>query len=80
MSLMSELAAGYTHDVIHRGSEVVAVVVPIVEYQQLREALAEQRVREEFYAARQLPGPQGGRGGPLCPPQGGAPLPGFACP
>src|ERR1039457_4062821 len=29
MSLMSELPAGDTHDVIHRGNEVVAVVVPI---------------------------------------------------
>jgi PHD/YefM family antitoxin component YafN of YafNO toxin-antitoxin module len=52
MSLMSELPAGDTHDVIHRGNEVVAVVVPIVEYQQLREALKEQRVNEEFDAAR----------------------------
>ena len=52
MSLMSELPAGDTHDVIHRGNEVVAVVVPIVEYQQLREALEEQRVNEEFDAAR----------------------------
>ncbi len=52
MSLMSELPAGDTHDVIHRGSEVVAVVVPIAEYQQLREALEEQRVNEEFDTAR----------------------------
>jgi hypothetical protein len=47
-----DLKAGDTHDVIHRGNEVVAVVVPIVEYQQLREALEEQRVNEEFDAAR----------------------------
>ena len=52
MSLMSELPAGDTHDVIHRGNEVVAVVVPIVEYQQLREALEEQHLNEEFDAAR----------------------------
>ena len=52
MSPMSELPAGDTHDVIHRGNEVVAVVVPIVEYQQLREALEEQHVNEEFDAAR----------------------------
>jgi PHD/YefM family antitoxin component YafN of YafNO toxin-antitoxin module len=52
MSLMSELPAGDTHDVIHRGNEVVAVVVPIVEYQQLRDALEEQRLNEQFDAAR----------------------------
>jgi PHD/YefM family antitoxin component YafN of YafNO toxin-antitoxin module len=52
MTFMSELPADDTHDVIHRGSEVVAVVVPIAEYEQLREALAEQRVSEEFDAAR----------------------------
>jgi hypothetical protein len=38
--------------VIHHGGEVVAVVVPIAEYQQLRQALEEQRVNEEFDAAR----------------------------
>ncbi|HUZ34859.1 MAG TPA: hypothetical protein VMV17_00860 [Streptosporangiaceae bacterium] len=49
---MSELPAGDTHDVIRHGSEVVAVVVPIGEYQQLRQALEEQRVNEDFDAAR----------------------------
>src|SRR5580658_1114378 len=49
---MSELPAGETHDVIHHDGEVVAVVVPIAEYQQLRQALAEQRVNEEFDAVR----------------------------
>jgi hypothetical protein len=52
MTLMSELPAGDTHDVIHHGGEVVAVVVPIAEYQQLRQVLEEQRVNEEFDAAR----------------------------
>jgi hypothetical protein len=52
MALMSELPASDTHDVIHHGGEVVAVVVPIAEYQQLRQALEEQRVNEEFDAAR----------------------------
>ena len=52
MTLMSELPAGDTHDVIHHDGEVVAVVVPIAEYQQLRRALAEQRINEEFDAAR----------------------------
>jgi hypothetical protein len=52
MALMSELPASDTHDVIHHGGEVVAVVVPIGEYQQLRAALLEQRVNEEFDAAR----------------------------
>lgn len=42
MSRVSELPAGDTHDVIVRGGEVVAVVVPIAEYQQMCEALAEQ--------------------------------------
>jgi hypothetical protein len=51
MTLMSELPAGDTHEVIRHGGEVVAVVVPIAEYQQLRHAL-EERVREEFDAAR----------------------------
>ena len=49
---MSELPAGDTHDVIRDGGEVVAVVVPIAEYQQLRQALAEQRVNEDFDDAR----------------------------
>ena len=48
---MSELPSGDTHDVIHHGGEVVAVVVPIAEYRQLRQALAEQRINEEFEAA-----------------------------
>ena len=47
-----ELPADDTHDVIHRGGQVVAVVVPIAECRQLRLALAEQRVNEEFDAAR----------------------------
>ncbi len=49
---MSELPAGDAHDVIHHGGEVVAVVVPIEEYQQLRQAMDEQRVNEEFDAVR----------------------------
>ena len=52
MTFMSELPASDTHDVIHHGGAVVAVVVPIVEYQQLRQAAEEQRVNEEFDAAR----------------------------
>jgi hypothetical protein len=52
MSLMSELPAGDTHDVIRQSGEVVAVVVPIEEYQQLRQAMQEQQVNEEFDAAR----------------------------
>jgi hypothetical protein len=52
MSLMSELPAGDTHDVIRQSGEVVAVVVPIKEYQQLRQAMQEQQVNEEFDAAR----------------------------
>ena len=52
MALMSELPASDTHDVIQHGGEVVAVVVPIAEYQQLRQALEEQRVNEEFDSAR----------------------------
>jgi hypothetical protein len=52
MTFMSELSAGDTHDVIHRGGAVVAVVVPIAEYQQLRQAAEEQRVNEEFDVAR----------------------------
>jgi PHD/YefM family antitoxin component YafN of YafNO toxin-antitoxin module len=42
MSPVSELPAGDTHDVILRDGEVVAVVVPIAEYRQMREALAKQ--------------------------------------
>jgi hypothetical protein len=52
MALMSELSAPDTHDLIHHGGQVVAVVVPIAEYQQLRQALEEQRINEEFDAAR----------------------------
>jgi hypothetical protein len=52
MTLMSEMPAGDSHDVIHHGGEVVAVVVPIAEYQRLRQALEEQRINEEFDAAR----------------------------
>lgn len=48
---MSELPADDTHDVIHLGGEVVAVVVPITEYRQLREALAEQQINDGFEAA-----------------------------
>ena len=42
MALMSELPAGDTHDVIRQSGQVVAVVVPIEEYQQLRQAMHEQ--------------------------------------
>jgi hypothetical protein len=49
---MSEMPTGDTHDVIHHRGEVIAVVVPIAEYQQLRQAAQEQRVNEEFDAAR----------------------------
>ncbi len=49
---MSELPAEGTHDVIHRGGQVVAIVVPIAQYRQLRLALEEPRVNEEFGAAR----------------------------
>jgi hypothetical protein len=49
---MSEMPAGDIHDVIHHRGEVVAVVVPIAEYQQLRQAAEEQRVNAEFDAAR----------------------------
>jgi hypothetical protein len=52
MSLMSELPDGDTHDVIAHGEEVVAVVVPLAEYRQLRPALEEQQVNEEFDAAQ----------------------------
>jgi PHD/YefM family antitoxin component YafN of YafNO toxin-antitoxin module len=52
MTVMSEMPAGDTHDVIHHHGEVVAVVVPIAEYEQLRQAAQEQRVNEEFDAAR----------------------------
>ena len=51
MALMSELPAGDTHDVVRHG-QVVAVVVPIEEYRQLRQAMQEQQVNEEFDAAR----------------------------
>jgi hypothetical protein len=50
MTLMSELPDGDTHDVIAHGEEVVAVVVPLGEYRQLRRALEEQQVNEEFDA------------------------------
>ena len=49
--VMSDLPAGDTHDVIHRGGQVVAVVVPIEEYRQLRQATQEQQVNEAFDAA-----------------------------
>jgi hypothetical protein len=52
MTFMSDLPASDTHDVIHHAGAVVAVVVPIAEYQQLRRAAEEQRVNEEFDAAR----------------------------
>ena len=52
MTLMSELPAGDTHDVIRHSGQVVAVVVPIEEYKQLRQAMQEQQVNEEFDAAR----------------------------
>ena len=57
MTLMSELPAGDTHDVIRHSGQVVAVVVPIEEYQQLRQAMQEQQVNEEFDAARQVTRP-----------------------
>jgi hypothetical protein len=49
---MRELPVGDTHDVIRRDGELIAVVVPIEEYQQLRQAMQEQQVNEEFDAAR----------------------------
>ena len=52
MTLMSELPDGDTHEVIAHGEEVVAVVVPLEEYRQLRRALEEQQVNEEFDAAQ----------------------------
>jgi hypothetical protein len=52
MTVVSELPAGDTHDVIRHSGQVVAVVVPIEEYQQLRLAMHEQQVNEEFDAAR----------------------------
>ena len=52
MTHMSELPAGDTHDVISHSGQVVAVVVPIEEYRQLRQAMQEQHVNEEFDAAR----------------------------
>lgn len=52
MTFMSELPAGDTHDVIHHRGTVVAVVVPIAEYRQLRQAAEEQRINEEFDATR----------------------------
>jgi hypothetical protein len=52
MTFMSKLPANDAHDVIHHGGEIVAVVVPIGEYRHLRQALEEQRVNEEFDAAR----------------------------
>jgi hypothetical protein len=41
MTFMSELPAGDTHDAIHHGGAVVAVVVPIAEYQRLGQAAEE---------------------------------------
>ena len=52
LSLMSELPDGDTHDVIAHGEEVVAVVVPLAEYRQLRRALEDQQANEEFDAAQ----------------------------
>jgi hypothetical protein len=52
MTFMSELPAGDTHDVISHDGEVVAVVVPIGEYRELRQAMQEQQVNDEFDAAR----------------------------
>ena len=52
MTVMSELPAGDTHDVIRESGEVVAVGVPLEEYRQLRQAMQEQQVNEEFDAAR----------------------------
>jgi PHD/YefM family antitoxin component YafN of YafNO toxin-antitoxin module len=52
MAPMTEMPAGDVHDVIHHRGEVVAVVVPVAEYRQLRQAAEEQRVNEEFDAAR----------------------------
>ena len=52
MILMSEMPASDTHDVIHHGGQVVAVVVPIEEYRQLRQVMQKQQVNEEFDAAR----------------------------
>ena len=52
MTLMSELSPSDTHDVISHSGQVVAVVVPIEEYRQLRQAMQEQQVNEEFDAAR----------------------------
>ena len=77
MARMSELPASDSHDVIRHGGEVVAVVVPIAEYRQLRQALEEQRVNEEFDAAR-VGYPAGGWDDPLCLPRGSASPAGFA--
>jgi hypothetical protein len=63
ITVMSELPAGDTHDVIHRGGQVVAVVVPIEEYRQLRQAMQEQQLNEEFDAARASYPPLDGDGG-----------------
>jgi hypothetical protein len=52
MILISEMPAGDTQHVIHHGGHVVAVIVPIGEYQQLRQTMQEQQVNEEFDAAR----------------------------
>jgi hypothetical protein len=49
MTLVSELPVDGTHDVIRRGGEVV---VPIAEYQRLRQAAEEQQVNDEFDVAR----------------------------
>lgn len=46
------MPAGDTQDVIRQGGQVVAVIVPIEEYQQLRQAMQEQQVNDEFDAAR----------------------------
>ena len=52
VTLMSELPDGDPHDVLAHGEEVVAVVVPLGGYRQLRRALEEQQVNEEFDAAQ----------------------------
>ena len=56
MTLMSELPAGDTHDVIRHSGQVVAVVVPIEEYRQLRQAMQEQQVNWEIQALDQTTG------------------------
>jgi hypothetical protein len=52
MTPMNERPASDTHDVIRHSGQVVAVVVPTKEYRQLRQAMQEPQVNEEFNAAR----------------------------